>query len=101
MSHPILLSVAVQLPESAASRKLIEGGGDLGEIIGQARKEHAWLRAPEAVDQENRPGKWRLEQAGYADWWKDAADNDRVRMVGVLQLILDTASGLEDEEDED
>ena len=41
-----------------------------------------------------------LEKNGYAECLKDAEDEDFIRMVGVLQLTLDTFSSLEEDLDE-
>ena len=101
MTHPILEPLVSQLPETALSRQLIEEEKDYKEIIPHLTSERKWLREPQSTDAKNRTGLWHLEQNGYADWLKDAEDEDRIEMVGVLQLILETASALDEDDDED
>ena len=42
-----------------------------------------------------------LEDNGYMDWLKDAENEDFVRMVGLLQLVQETFSALQEELRED
>ena len=101
MTHPILEPLIAQLPYTAFSRKLIEENRNYENIAPQLTNERKWCRGPQSMDDENKTGCWHLEQNGYAEWLKDAEDEDFVRMVGVLQLILETFSALEESLDED
>ena len=101
MTHPILEPLIIQLPHTAFSRKLIEENKEYKDILLQLAKERKWCRRPQSLHDENRTGCWYLEQNGYEEWLKDAADEDFVRTVGVLQLILETCSALEEDVDED
>jgi len=101
MTHPILKPLVLQLPDTATSRELIEGGKDYDVISHQLANERKWCRGPHALDDENRTGSWYLEQSGYGNWLKDAEEEDFVRMVGVLQLIFDTCLALAEDLAED
>ena len=101
MTHPILKPLVLQLPNTATSRELIEGGKDYDVISHQLANERKWCRGPHALDDENRTGSWYLEQSGYGNWLKDAEEEDFVRMVGVLQLIFDTCLALAEDLAED
>jgi hypothetical protein len=80
MTHPILEPLVSQLPVTALSRKLVKEGRDYQDISTQLSNELQWLGKPEIMAAEEE----------YC-----------VRMVGGLQLILDTSSGLEEDEDDD
>ena len=97
MTHPILEPLVVQVPDTALSRKLIEKESTHKEIIQQLTHEQQWLRDPESSCDKNRTGIWYLEQNGYKEWLADAEEEDFIRMVGVLQLILETCSALEED----
>ena len=101
MTHPILEPLVAQVPDTALSRRLIEDGRGFKEIISQLTNEQQWLRGPQSRDDKNRTGVWYLEHNGYAEWLKDAEGEDFVRMVGVLQLILETCSALVEDLAED
>lgn len=101
MTHPILKPLVLQLPDTATSRELIEGDKDYDVISHQLANERKWCRDAHASDDENRTGSWYLEQSGYANWLKDAEEEDFVRMVGVLQLIFDTCLALAEDLAED
>ena len=100
MTHPILEPLVAQVPGSALSRKLIEEESIYKEIIQQLTNEQQWLRDPHSSEDNTRTGIWYLEQNGYAEWLKDAEEEDFIRMVGVLQLILETFSAVEEDLDE-
>ena len=102
MTHPILEPLVAQLPGKAASRKLIESGGDYVSISNQLARESKWCAHPDTMDDESRTGTSNLQHNGYQEWLKDAEEEDFVRMVGVLQLLYDTCLALkEDQEEED
>ena len=101
MTHPILEPLISQLPHTAFSRKYIEENKDYKVITSQLISERKWCREPQSKDEDNCTGRLYLKQNGYAEWLKDAEDEDFVRMVGVLQLILETFSALEEDLDGD
>ena len=101
MVHPILEPLIIQVPDTALSRKLIEEERSYKEITQQLIHEQQWLHSPNSCNDTNRTAISHLEQNGYTDWLKDAEEEDFVRMVGVLQLILETFSALEESLDED
>ena len=101
MTHPIIEPLILHLPITALSRTFIEGEKEFKDIILQLMNERKWCRNPQAIDNENRTGRWYLEKNGYIDWLKDAEDEDFVRMVGVLHLIIETFSSLEEDLYED
>ena len=97
--HPILFSLAKPLPEKAPSRVMIENGASLQDIAGQAKMEWACLAAHH---QEKKPAAgpgWLLEN-GYADWLKEADEEDQTRMLGWLDMIHEMARDLAEEEKE-
>jgi|TARA_B100000959_G_scaffold33264_1_gene31644 squalene cyclase len=100
MTHPLLDPLVSHLPATASSRLLIEQGSDYREISPQLNNELQWLCQPESIDADNQSGRWHLEQCGYAEWFKNTEEDDCVRMAGVLRLLLDTASALDEDEDE-
>ena len=79
---------------------LIEEERSYKEITQQLIHEQQWLHGPNSCKDTNRTGISHLEQNGYTGWLKDAEEEDFVRMVGVLQLILETFSALEESLDE-
>ena len=101
MTHPILEPLVVQLPSKSLSRKFIEEEDSFENINQQLKRERKWLRDPHLTNNNAHSGSWNLGENGYTEWLKDAEDEDFVRMVGVLQLIIETFSSLEEDLYED
>ena len=99
MTHPILEPLVAQLPSKALSRIFIEEDNSFENINKQLAMEQEWLCNPYSIDNNNHNGSWYLDQNGYSEWLKDAEDEDFVRMVGVIQLTLETFSALEEDLD--
>lgn len=98
-SNPILLSLAKPLPHNAPTKILIESGAPLRDIAGQAKVEWTCLatHVQNPLGKDERPG-W-LKENGYAEWLKDADQEDRTRMLGWLNMIHDMARDLAEEEE--
>ena len=102
MTHPIIEPLVVQLPFNALSRKYIAEESSFDKIKQQLLNEQQWLRDPYSIDKSNKHnGVWYLEQNGYTQWLKDAENNDFIRMVGVIQLMLETFSALQEDLNEE
>ena len=41
------------------------------------------------IIEEGKMGKEILQQSGYDGWLKDAENEDKLRLIGVLKLIID------------
>lgn len=93
MSHPILEELAQQLPESTTTFRHISEKRSFTDIVQQARLEFSWLGNTEASAESSAC----LEANGYADWLKDAEDDDRTRCMGALKLIIELAEDLDED----
>ena len=100
MVHPILEPIIDQLPVNAVSRSMLEQNLNYSDINIQLSQEQKWCRQPELKDNKNITGRDHLHKNGYSDWLKNAEEEDFIRMVGLLQLILETYSSLEEDSDE-
>ena len=101
MTHPILGPLIDQLPTNATSRKLIESSSDYMNISDQLAKEKNWCANPNSLDDKSKSGEFNLRVNGYKEWLQNAEEEDIIRMVGALQLLLETCSALQDDQDEE
>ena len=100
MTHPILEPLVTQIPVNVLSRKLIEEEKDHEIIIQQLSSEQQLLHSCSS-NNDNLSAIKNLEDNGYMDWLKDAENEDFVRMVGLLQLVQETFSALQEDLRED
>ena len=100
MTHPILEPLVTQIPINVLSRKLIEEEKDHEIIIQQLSGEQQLLHYCSS-NNDNLSAIKNLEDNGYMDWLKDAENEDFVRMVGLLQLVQETFSALQEDLRED
>ena len=101
MTHPILRPLINQLPTNATSRILIESSTDYMNILDQLVREKTWCANPNSLDDESKSGAFNLRLNGYKEWLQNAEEEDIIRMVGALQLLLETCSALQDDQDEE
>ena len=100
MTHPILEPLVTQIPVNVLSRKLIEEEKNHEIIIQQLSSEQKLLHYCSS-NNDNLSAIKNLEDNGYMDWLKDAENEDFVRMVGLLQLVQETFSALQEDLRED
>jgi hypothetical protein len=101
-SHPILIELSGQLPETSATYKYIHGPESFSQIASQAKEEFLCLSGLETTLDNRLLGRAYLLQSGYEIWLKamDAdgdADDERLRLMGFLKLIIELAEELEEE----
>ena len=102
-SHPILIELSEQLPETSITYKYIHGPESFSQIASQAKKEFLCLSDLETKLGNGLLGRAYLLQSGYEFWLKafdaDAdgdADDERLRLIGFLKLIIELAEELEE-----
>ena len=100
-SHPILIELSEQLPETSLTYKYIHGPESFSQIASQAKEEFLCLSNLEAKLVNGLLGRAYLLQSGYEVWLKamdaDAdggANDERLRLIGFLKLILELADEL-------
>ena len=93
-SHPILLELSDQLPESAHTFKYIQEASEYEEITAQAQKDIACLENLEGHLEDGQPSKSVLEENGYREWLGGSDQDDRLRVLGALHLIADVSEEL-------
>lgn len=97
-SHPILTELSQQLPETSLTYKYIHGPESFTQISDQAKEEFLCLSDLDADRGKGFSGKTQLIQYGYESWLRDMEDDDdRLRLVGFLKLIIELAEELADE----
>jgi hypothetical protein len=101
-SHPILIELSDQLPETSITYKYIHGPESFSQIASQAKEEFLCLSDLETKLDNGLLGREYLMQSGYEVWLKamDAdgdPDDERIRLIGFLKLIIELAEELEDE----
>lgn len=103
-SHPILIELSEQLPETSAIYNFINGPGSFAQVVAQAREDFLCLSDLEADLGNDLTGRAQLAQYGYESWLRamddDAegeADDDRLRLIGFLKLIIELAEELAEE----
>ena len=78
-----------QLPDVCETLKFIQQTKNSTEIAMQARKEMRWLENLDNIMENGQSGAAILQQIGYHQWLQDAEDEDRLRLIGTLKLIVD------------
>jgi hypothetical protein len=103
-SHPILIELSEQLPETSITYKYIHGPESFSQIASQAKEEFLCLSDLETKLGDGLLGREYLLQSGYESWLRamDAdkdgdADDERLRLIGFLKLIIELAEELEEE----
>lgn len=96
-THPILIEMSQQLPETSMTYKYIHGPESFVQTYNQAREEILCLSDLEADRDNGLSGRTQLSQYGYENLLKDMEDDDRLRLMGSLKLIIELAEELAEE----
>ena len=94
--NPILIEMADQLPESSKAFQLITTSIDYSMIIDQVKEDFYCFADLEKERKNGMKGLDILKQNGYEKFLKDLEEEDRLRICGVLQMIVDLAKELDD-----
>ena len=95
--NPILIEMADQLPYASKSFQLITTSLDYSRIIDQAREDFYCFADLGKKRDTGMTGFATLKKNGYEILLKDMEEEDRLRICGVLQMIVDLAQELDDE----
>tara|TARA_B100000686_G_scaffold287470_1_gene312948 strand:- start:1139 stop:1441 length:303 start_codon:yes stop_codon:yes gene_type:complete len=95
--NPILIEMADQLPPASKSFQLITTSVEYPRIIDQAREDFYCFADLETKRESGMTGLATLKENGYENWLKDMEEEDRLRICGVLQMIVDLAQELDEE----
>jgi hypothetical protein len=103
-SHPILIELSEQLPETSKIYKYIHGPENFAEIATQAKKDFSCLSDLQGNLANGLSERTHLAQNGYDTWLmsmdaddENDADEKRLRLIGFLKLIIELAEELEEE----
>ncbi|MBT5549652.1 MAG: hypothetical protein HOJ79_04140 [Nitrospina sp.] len=96
-THPILIELSLQLPETSTTCKFIQGPETFSQVITQAQEEFACLSDLDADRGNGLSGREQLTRNGYESWLKDMEDDDRLVLLGTLKLIIELAEELAEE----
>ena len=94
--NPILIEMADQLPQSSKSFQLINTSLDYPLIIDQAREDFYCFADLDKKRDSGITGLATLKENGYGIWLNDMEEEDRLRICGVLQMIVDLAYELDE-----
>ena len=95
--NPILIEMADQLPPASKSFQLITKGVDYPHIIDQVREDFYCFAGLETKRESGMTGLATLKKNGYENWLNDMEEEDRLRICGTLQMIVDLAQELDEE----
>ena len=95
--NPILIEMADQLPPASKSFQLITTSVEYPRIIDQASEDFYCFADLETKRESGMTGLATLKKNGYEKWLKDMEEEDRLRICGVLQMIVDLAQELDEE----
>jgi hypothetical protein len=96
-SHPILTELSQQLPETSITSKYIQGPESFTKVVTQAKEDFLCLSDLDADLENGLSGRAQLAQNGYENWLKDMEEDDRLVIIGSLQLIIELAEELVEE----
>ena len=95
--NPILIEMADQLPKASKSFQLITTSVDYSRIVDQAREDFYCFADLEKQRGGGVTGLATLKKNGYENWLNDMEEEDRLRICGILQMIVDLAQELDQE----
>jgi hypothetical protein len=93
-SHPILIELSGQLPDSAHTFQYIQEAAEFEKIAAQAQRDVSCLENLEGCLEDGKPAKAVLEQSGYREWLEASDQDERLRVLGALHLIADVSEEL-------
>jgi hypothetical protein len=100
-ANPILIEMSAELPESIQTHKDIQEPKSYENIVVQARKEIFCLRNIERLMEDGQSAKSFLQQNGYQFLLENSDEEDeqeeRLRLLGTLQLIAELCEDLAEE----
>ena len=96
-AHPILEELSRQLPDAAHTFQYIHEPSDFEKIAAQAQKDISCLENLEGCLDDGRPAKDVLAESGYRAWLEGSEQDERLRVLGALQLIADLSEDLAEE----
>lgn len=103
-SHPILIEMSESIPETSMTYRYIHGPESSAEVATQAKEEFLCLSDLTADLGNGFSGRTQLVEFGYEKWLKDMdddfegeGDDDRIRLIGFLKLIIELSEELAEE----
>lgn len=96
-THPILMELSEQLPETSKVYKYIQGPESFSQVVTQAQEEFSCLSDLDADCGNGLSGRDQLAQNGYEHWFRDMEEDDRLVLIGTLKLIIELAEELAEE----
>ena len=103
-TNPILIEISESIPETSLTYKFIHGTETFTEIATQAKEEFLCLNDLSADLGNGLSGRTQLVKYGYESWLKDLdddyegeGDDNRIRLIGFLKLIIELAEELAEE----
>jgi hypothetical protein len=102
--NPILIEISESIPETSTTYRYIHDAENFALVATQAKQEFLCL-SDLAADQANGlSGRTQLVQYGYENWLKELdddhegeGDDNRLRLIGFLKLIIELAEELAEE----
>ena len=101
LPHPILIELSEQLPKTSITYKCIHGPESFIQVARQAKEDFLCLSDLEADLGNGFSGRTYLAHNGYESWLKTMdvydeadADDERLRLIGFLKLIIELAEEL-------
>ncbi len=103
-TNPILIEISESIPETSRTFRFIHGPESFAEVAAQAREEFLCLSDLDADLGNGLSGRTQLAQYGYENWLKELdddhegdGDDNRLRLIGFLKLIIELADELAEE----
>jgi hypothetical protein len=96
-SHPILIELSQQLPETSKTYIFIQGSENFSQVAAQAKQEFLCLNKLDTDVGNGITGRDQLSKDGYESWLKEMEEDDRLVLIGSLQLIVELAEELAEE----
>jgi hypothetical protein len=103
-TNPILNEISESIPESSMTYRYIHGPESFAEVATQASQEFLCLSDLAADLGNGLSGRAQLVQYGYENWLKDLdddhedeGDDNRLRLIGFLKLIIELSEELAEE----
>ena len=94
--NPILIDLSKKLPDATRTLRYIQEPKSYEEIAVQARKEIFYLGNLEGFMKDGQSVRSLLQQSGYGRWLIDFENEDLLRLMGTLELIVELSEELAD-----
>tara|TARA_B100000686_G_scaffold79072_1_gene85273 strand:- start:1352 stop:1648 length:297 start_codon:yes stop_codon:yes gene_type:complete len=96
--NPILIDLSKQLPSTAKTSIFIHQSKKYKDIAAQAKSEMDCLKKYDVWVEEDQEVEIFLKENGYEKWLSNCENEDRLKLIGFLKLLIELCEDLIEED---